>query len=70
VNKVAQFMTSETFASGFALPLMAKDVGIAVGLAAGPGQQAEVSRAASRQRHRIAGQVTPETDHTRIYELI
>jgi 3-hydroxyisobutyrate dehydrogenase len=69
-NKVAQFMTSETFASGFALQLMAKDVGIAVDLATDLGQEAEVSRAVSRQWRRIAGQVTPETDHTQMYELI
>jgi len=69
-NKIAQFMTSGTFASGFALQLMAKDVGIAVDLATDLGQEAEVSRAVSRQWRRIAGQVTPETDHTQMYDLI
>jgi 3-hydroxyisobutyrate dehydrogenase len=69
-NKVAQFMTSGTFASGFALQLMAKDVGIAVDLADALGQEAEISREVSRQWRRIAGQVTPETDHTQMYELI
>jgi len=69
-NKVAQFMTSGTFASGFALQLMAKDVGIAVDLADALGQEAQVSREVSRQWHRIAGQVTAEADHTRMYELI
>jgi 3-hydroxyisobutyrate dehydrogenase len=64
-NKVAQFMTSGTFASGFA-----KDVGIAVDLADALGQEAEISREVSRQWRRIAGQVTPETDHTQMYELI
>jgi 3-hydroxyisobutyrate dehydrogenase len=69
-NKVGQFMTSGTFASGFALQLMAKDVGIAVDLADALGQQAEVSREVSRQWRRIAGQVTAEADHTQMYELI
>jgi len=69
-NKVAQFMTSGTFASGFALQLMAKDVGIAVDLADVLGEEVELSRAASRQWHRIAEQVTRETDHTQMYELI
>jgi 3-hydroxyisobutyrate dehydrogenase len=69
-KKVAQFMTNGTFASGFALQLMAKDVGIAVDLADDLGQEAEVSREVSRQWRRIAGQVTAETDHTQMYELI
>jgi 3-hydroxyisobutyrate dehydrogenase len=69
-NKVSQFMTSGTFASGFALQLMAKDVGIAVDLADALGQQAEVSREVSRQWRRIAGQVTADADHTQMYELI
>lgn len=69
-NKVAQFMTSGTFASGFALQLMAKDVGIAVDLADDLGQKAEVAREVLRQWRRIAGQVTAEADHTQMYELI
>ena len=69
-NKVAQFMTSGTFASGFALHLMAKDVGIAVDLADVLGEEAEVSREVARQWRRIAGQVTAEADHTQMYELI
>ena len=69
-NKVAQFMISGTFASGFALQLMAKDVGIAVDLADALGQEAEVSREVSQQWRRIAGQVTAEADHTQMYELI
>jgi len=69
-NKVAQFMTSGTFASGFALQLMAKDVGIAVDLADALGQEAEVSREVLRQWRRIAGQVTAEADHTQMYDLI
>jgi len=69
-NKVAQFMIRGTFASGFALQLMAKDVGIAVDLADALGQEAEVSREVSRQWRRIAGQVSAEADHTQMYELI
>jgi len=69
-NKVIQFMTSGTFGSGFALQLMAKDVGIAVDLADDLHQEAEVAHEVARQWSRIAAEVSPETDHTQMYELI
>ncbi|MGW2055660.1 NAD(P)-dependent oxidoreductase [Streptomyces sp. NPDC001840] len=69
-NKVIQFMTSGTFGSGFALHLMAKDVGIAVDLADALHQEAEVAHEVARQWSRIAAAVTAETDHTQMYELI
>ncbi|MCW2750541.1 MAG: 3-hydroxyisobutyrate dehydrogenase [Aeromicrobium sp.] len=69
-NKVAQFMTSGTYGSGFSLQLMAKDVGIAVALARSLGQDTEVADAAAAQWSRVAAQVTPNTDHTAMYELV
>jgi 3-hydroxyisobutyrate dehydrogenase len=69
-NKVAQFMTSGTYGSGFSLQLMAKDVGIAVALARSLGQDTEVSDAAAAQWSRVAAQVAPATDHTAMYELV
>ncbi|MEO3780570.1 NAD(P)-dependent oxidoreductase [Micromonospora sp. B11E3] len=69
-NKVAQFMISGSYDSGFALHLMAKDVGIAVDLARELGQATEVADGVARQWRRIATEVTPQTDHTAMYELI
>jgi 3-hydroxyisobutyrate dehydrogenase len=68
-NKVQQFMTSGTYASGFALALMAKDVGIAVSLARDLGVDTEISPVVAEQWARIAGTVDPSTDHTAMYEL-
>jgi 3-hydroxyisobutyrate dehydrogenase len=69
-NKVAQFMISGTYGSGFALQLMAKDVGIAVGLARALGQRTEIGDGVARQWSRIAAGVTPDTDHTAMYTFI
>ncbi|WP_433508909.1 NAD(P)-dependent oxidoreductase [Nonomuraea sp. CA-143628] len=69
-NKVAQFMTSGTFASGFALRLMSKDVDIAVDLARALSRPAEIADGVARQWRRVAGTVTPQTDHTEMYTLL
>jgi 3-hydroxyisobutyrate dehydrogenase len=69
-NKVAQFMTSGTYGSGFSLQLMAKDVRIAVALARSLDQDTEVADAAAAQWTRVASDVTPTTDHTAMYELV
>jgi 3-hydroxyisobutyrate dehydrogenase len=69
-NKVAQFMTSGRFDSGFSLPLMAKDVGLAIGLARALDRPAEVAGHVADQWRRIAGEVNPATDHTQIYTLL
>jgi 3-hydroxyisobutyrate dehydrogenase len=69
-NKVAQFMTSGRFDSGFSLQLMAKDVGLALGLAAALGRPAEVAGHVADQWRRVAGQVSPATDHTQMYTLL
>ena len=58
-NKVAQFMTSGSFDSGFSLQLMAKDVGLAIGLARALDRPVEVADHVADQWRRIAGQVSP-----------
>ena len=69
-NKVAQFMTSGKFDSGFALQLMAKDVGLAVGLARALDRPAELAGHVADQWRRIAAEVSPATDHTQLYTLL
>lgn len=69
-SKVLQFMISGTFGSGFALQLMAKDVGIAVDLADELCQQVEITHEVARQWRRAAAKVTSNTDHTQMYEMI
>ena len=69
-NKVAQFMTSGSFDSGFSLQLMAKDVGLAIGLARALDRPAEVAGHVADQWRRIAGEVSPATDHTQLYTLL
>jgi 3-hydroxyisobutyrate dehydrogenase len=69
-NKLARFMTSGSFDSGFSLQLMAKDVGLAIGLARALDRPAEVADHVADQWRRIAGQVTPATDHTQLYTLL
>jgi 3-hydroxyisobutyrate dehydrogenase len=69
-NKVAQFMTSGRFDSGFSLRLMAKDVGLAIGLARALDRPAEVAGHVADQWRRIAGEVSPATDHTQMYRLL
>ena len=69
-NKVAQFMTSGSFDSGFSLQLMAKDVGLAIGLARALDRPVEVADHVADQWRRIAGEVSPATDHTQLYTLL
>lgn len=69
-NKLAQFMTSGSFDSGFSLQLMAKDVGLAVALARALDRPVEVADDVAAQWRRIADQVTPATDHTQLYTLL
>lgn len=69
-NKVAQFMTSGRFDSGFSLQLMAKDVGLAIGLARALDRPVEVAGHVADQWRRIAGEVSPATDHTQMYRLL
>ena len=69
-NKLAQFMTNGSFDSGFSLQLMAKDVGLAIGLARALERPVEVADQVADQWRRIAGEVTPATDHTQLYTLL
>ena len=69
-NKLAQFMTSGSFDSGFSLQLMAKDVGLAIGLARALDRPVEVADHVADQWRRIAAEVTPATDHTQLYTLL
>ena len=69
-SKLAQFMTSGSFDSGFALQLMAKDVGLAIALARALDRPVEVGDHVAEQWRRIAAEVTPSTDHTQLYTLL
>jgi 3-hydroxyisobutyrate dehydrogenase len=69
-NKLAQFMISGSFDSGFSLQLMAKDVGLAVGLARALDRRAEVADHVADQWRRLAGEVSPATDHTQLFTLL
>ena len=69
-SKLAQFMTSGSFDSGFALQLMAKDVGLAIALARALDRPVEVGDHVAEQWRRIAAEVTPATDHTQLYTLL
>jgi 3-hydroxyisobutyrate dehydrogenase len=68
-NKIAQFVLSETFASGFALRLMSKDVAIAVNLGRAEGVPMPMSEACMSVWHGAAEHLPPGADHTRVAEL-
>jgi 3-hydroxyisobutyrate dehydrogenase len=68
-KKVEQFMLSGAFDSGFGLALMAKDIGIAIGLAEQlgvPAQQGHVCY----ELWRKAAQDNKGADHTEMYRLL
>ena len=69
-NKLAQFMISGAFDSGFSLRLMAKDVGLAVALARALDRPAEIAGQVAAQWSRVAKTTTPATDHTQMYTLL
>src|SRR6185436_7301678 len=69
-NKIKQHVVTGAFASGFALALMAKDVGIAAGLARSLGVNAQLTRR-TRALWRAAGESLPaDADHTAIYRYL
>jgi 3-hydroxyisobutyrate dehydrogenase len=68
-NKIAQFVLNETFASGFALRLMAKDVSIAVDLGREEGVSMPMSEACRTVWHHAAETLPPDSDHTRVAVL-
>lgn len=69
-NKVEQFMLNGTFGSGFALSLMAKDVKIAVSLAAQLHQKIPVGAVTSGLWQQAATALPAGTDHTAMYKYL
>ncbi|MCE8021468.1 NAD(P)-dependent oxidoreductase [Halomonas sp. MCCC 1A11036] len=69
-NKVAQFMLSGTYASGFSLRLMDKDLGIARDLAASLSYPLRLGQHSIALWHEIAVSVDASTDHTQMYALL
>lgn len=68
-NKLKPFVLSETFASGFALDLMAKDIRTAQDLALELGVDApQLNDAAIRWAY--AADTVPDGDHTQIYQAL
>jgi len=69
-NKVKQFMLSGTFASGFALQLMNKDLKIAHALAQSVGYPMTLGDTVAAVWSEAAQRSTPATDHTEMYRLL
>jgi 3-hydroxyisobutyrate dehydrogenase len=69
-NKVKQFMLSGTFASGFALQLMNKDLKIARALAQAVGHPMTFGVTCTEVWDEAAQRSTPATDHTEMYRLL
>lgn len=69
-NKVKQFMLNGTFASGFALQLMNKDLKIAHALAQSVGYQMQLGDTCVALWNEAAAHSTPATDHTEMYRLL
>lgn len=68
--KAKQFILSETFASGFSLALMAKDLRTASELAAHFGLEAPMSAAATQLWTQASQALGPGADHTEIYRFV
>jgi 3-hydroxyisobutyrate dehydrogenase len=68
--KAKQFILSGTFASGFSLALMAKDLRTAADLAAFLGLEAPMSAAASQLWSDASRALGPGADHTEIYRFV
>jgi 3-hydroxyisobutyrate dehydrogenase len=69
-NKVKQFMLSGTFASGFALQLMNKDLKIARALGQSVGYPMTLGATCAEVWDEAAQRSTPSTDHTELYRLL
>ena len=70
MNKVAQYMLSGTFGSGFSIGLMAKDLGMAQELAASLSYPMAFGSHGIDLWRSIASQAEPMTDHTAMYTLL
>jgi 3-hydroxyisobutyrate dehydrogenase len=69
-NKVKQFMLSGSFASGFALQLMNKDLKIARALSDAVGYPMKLGVPCTEIWDQVAQKSTPSTDHTEMYRLL
>ncbi|MET8947975.1 NAD(P)-dependent oxidoreductase [Streptomyces sp. NPDC004542] len=69
-NKVAQFMLSGSFGSGFPIGLMTKDVNIAVALAEELGVDAELGHHCAEIWRKAVQDGFAAEDHTRMYEIL
>ena len=68
--KAKQFILSGTFASGFSLGLMAKDLRTAADLAEHLGVGAPMARAACDLWASAQGSLGPDADHTEIFRFV
>lgn len=68
--KMKQFVLSRNWASGFSMALMAKDVGIAAGLAASLGLDAPMLAAAATQWAEASAALGSGADHTEIMRYV
>lgn len=69
-NKVKQFMLSGSFASGFALQLMNKDLRIARALSEAVGYPMKLGVTCTTVWDEVSQHSTPATDHTEMYRLL
>ncbi|HEX5014318.1 MAG TPA: NAD(P)-dependent oxidoreductase [Candidatus Limnocylindrales bacterium] len=69
-NKWPNFILPGTFASGFGLRLMVKDIRIAVELAAAAGAPAHIGEEVVKAWVRAADDLPPEADHTEVARWI
>ncbi len=69
-NKVTQFMLSGTFASGFTLQLMVKDLKIARSLAQSVGYPMRFGTSCAALWEEAGQRGTPTSDHTEMYRLL
>ncbi|MDB6049401.1 MAG: 2-hydroxy-3-oxopropionate reductase [Pseudomonas sp.] len=69
-NKAKQFMLSGSFASGFSMQLMNKDLKIARGLADAVDYPLHLGNPAIALWDEVSKQSTPTTDHTEMYRLL
>lgn len=68
--KWPKYVLPGTYDSGFAISLMAKDMGIAINLADEVGVAAPLSEAATRQWRAAAEELGPDADHTSIVKWL
>ena len=69
-NKVKQFMLNGSYASGFSLKLMDKDLGIAGALAESVDYPLAFGHHCIATWHAVAERVGPTADHTEMYRLL